>query len=49
MNFAILGAGIWAGALWSKGAIQWPLVLAGCGAIIGSITLLLSRPLRVQS
>jgi MFS family permease len=48
MNFAILAAGIWAGALWSSGSIQWPLVVAGCGAVIGSITLLISRPLRVQ-
>ena len=48
MNFAILGAGIWAGALWGSGLIQWPLVVAGCGAVIGSITLLVVRPLRVQ-
>jgi MFS family permease len=48
MNFAILAAGIWAGALWSSGSIQWPLVVAGCGAVIGSITLLAIRPLRVQ-
>ena len=48
MNFAILAAGIWAGALWSSGSIQWPLVVAGCGAVIGSITLLVIRPQRVQ-
>jgi MFS family permease len=48
MNFAILGAGIWGGALWSSGAIQWPLVVAGAGAAIGAIVLLVIRPLRVQ-
>lgn len=48
MNFAILGAGIWGGALWSSGAIQWPLVVAGVGAAIGAIVLLIIRPLRVQ-
>ena len=37
MNFAILGAGIWGGALWSKGDIQWPLVVAAIGALIGAI------------
>jgi MFS family permease len=39
MNFAILGAGIWGGALWSKGDIQWPLVVAAIGALIGAIVL----------
>ena len=39
MNFAILGAGIWGGALWSKGEIQWPLVVAAIGALIGAIVL----------
>ncbi len=48
MNFALLGAGIWGGALWSSGAIQWPLVVAGVGAAIGAIVLLIIRPLRVQ-
>lgn len=48
MNFAILAAGIWGGALWSSGAIQWPLVVAGAGAAIGAIVLLVIRPLRVQ-
>ena len=36
MNFAVLGAGIWGGALWSKGATQWPLIIAAVGALIGS-------------
>jgi len=39
MNFAVLGAGIWGGALWSKGDIQWPLVGAAIGALIGAIVL----------
>ena len=39
MNFAILGAGIWGGALWGKGDIQWPLVVAAIGALIGAIVL----------
>jgi MFS family permease len=37
MNFAILGAGIWGGILWSRGAIEPPLILAGIGAAIGAI------------
>jgi len=36
MNFAVLGAGIWGGAFWSKGATQWPLIVAAVGALIGS-------------
>jgi predicted MFS family arabinose efflux permease len=39
MNFAVLGAGIWGGALWSSGTTQWPLVVAAVGAAIGSLTL----------
>ena len=39
MNFAILGAGIWGGAMWSRGIIEWPLVIAAIGAAIGSLTL----------
>lgn len=48
MNFAILGAGIWGGAFWSSGEIQWPLVIAGLGAAIGSIVLAVIRPLHVR-
>lgn len=36
MNFAILGAGIWGGALWSRGTHELPLVLAGLGAALGA-------------
>ena len=39
MNFAVLGAGIWGGALWSKGLIQWPLVIAAIGALLGAVFL----------
>ena len=39
MNFAVLGAGIWGGALWSKGPTQWPLIIAASGALIGGIVL----------
>lgn len=48
MNFAILGAGIWGGAFWSTGAIQWPLVIAGVGSLIGSLILVVIRPPRVR-
>jgi len=48
MNFAILGAGIWGGATWSSNGTQWPLVIAGSGAFIGSLVLLTIRPQRVQ-
>lgn len=49
MNFAVLGAGLWGGALWSKGEIQWPLIIAAVGALIGSITLAVNHLRRVQS
>jgi MFS family permease len=49
MNFAVLGAGIWGGALWSSGDIQWPLIFAAVGALIGSITLAINHLRRVQS
>ncbi len=49
MNFAVLGAGIWGGAMWSKGNIQWPLVIAACGALIGALTLATSHLQRAQS
>ena len=48
MNFAVLGAGIWGGALWSSGSIQWSLVMAGVGSLIGSVVLLTIRPPHVQ-
>jgi MFS family permease len=39
MSFAILAAGIWGGLMWSKGAMQIPLIIAAVGAAIGSLTL----------
>lgn len=49
MNFAVLGAGIWGGALWTKGAIQWPLIIAAIGALIGALTLATSHLRSAQS
>lgn len=48
MHFAVLAAGIWGGAMWSKGDIQWSLIIAACGALIGAITLAANhlRPVR---
>ena len=43
MNFAVLGAGIWGGALWSKGSTQWPLIIAAGGALIGALVLALNH------
>ena len=40
MNFAILGAGIWGGAFWSKGSTQPVLIIAAVGASIGALLLL---------
>jgi MFS family permease len=40
MSFAILAAGIWGGALWSKGATQPVLIVAAVGAIVGALYLL---------
>ena len=37
MNFAVLGAGIWAGLLWSRNGIEIPLVIAAIGALLGSV------------
>ena len=48
MNFAVLGAGIWGGALWSSQGKQWPLMIAGIGAFIVSLTLLTIRPQHLQ-
>ena len=37
MNFAVLGAGLWGGALWSEGQTQPVLVIAALGALCGAI------------
>jgi MFS family permease len=39
MNFAVLGAGIWGGALWISGAVQPVLVIAAVLALAGSAIL----------
>jgi MFS family permease len=49
MNFAVLGAGIWGGAMWSKGDIQWPLIIAAIGALIGGIVLATGHLRRARS
>ena len=49
MNFAVLGAGIWGGAMWSKGDIQWPLIIAAVGAFIGAVTLATGHLRRARS
>jgi len=49
MNFAVLAAGIWGGAMWSKGDIQWPLIIAAVGALIGALTLAVGHLRRAQS
>lgn len=43
MNFAVLGAGIWGGALWSQGAREWPLMIAAVGAGLGAVALLVEN------
>jgi MFS family permease len=39
MSFAILAAGIWGGALWSKGSTQPVLIVAALGATAGALYL----------
>ena len=34
-----LGAGLWGGLAWSKGAFQVPLIIAAIGAFAGAVTL----------
>ena len=40
MNFAVLGAGIWGGAFWTRGAREMPLMVAGVGAALGALVLI---------
>jgi len=35
--------------MWSKGEIQWPLIIAAIGALIGAIVLATSHLRRAQS
>ena len=43
MNFAVMGAGFWGGALWSKGVHQWPLIVAAAGALLGALVLVVEN------
>lgn len=43
MNFAILGAGIWGGIFWTRGAREWPLMVAAIGAALGAIALVVQN------
>lgn len=43
MNFAVLGAGIWGGALWTRGAREWPLIIAAIGAGLGAVALIVEN------
>jgi predicted MFS family arabinose efflux permease len=37
MNFAVLAAGIWGGAIWNSGSYEIALIIAGVGALIGAL------------
>lgn len=39
MNFAVLAAGLWGGALWSKSDVQPPLIIAGIAALLGIVAI----------
>jgi MFS family permease len=36
MNFAVLAAGVWGGAIWSSGGYQIALIIAGIAALLGA-------------
>ena len=44
MNFAVLGAGIWGGLIWSGGSIELALIIAGVGALVGALFISQYRP-----
>ena len=44
MNFAVLAAGIWGGAIWSSGSYEIALIIAGIGALIGALVISQYRP-----
>ena len=44
MNFAVLAAGIWGGLVWSSGAYEIALIIAGIGALIGAFIISQYRP-----
>lgn len=39
MNFAVLAAGIWGGAIWSSGRYELALIIAGVAALFGAFTI----------
>ncbi len=43
MNFAVMGAGFWGGAFWSKGVHEWPLMIAAMGAFLGALALIIEN------
>jgi len=43
MNFAVLGAGIWGGILWTNGARELPLIIASIGALLGAFALIVEN------
>jgi MFS family permease len=40
MNFAVMGAGFWGGAFWTKSVHEWPLMVAAIGALLGAFVLI---------
>ena len=40
MNFAVMAAGFWGGAFWTKGVHEWPLMIAAIGALLGALALI---------
>lgn len=43
MNFAVLGAGIWGGILWTQKGRELPLMLAAGGALVGAALLIIEN------
>ena len=43
MNFAVLGAGIWGGVMWTSGVQEWPLIIAAIGALLGALVLVIEN------
>lgn len=43
MNFAVLGAGIWGGLMWTRGVHELPLMVAAIGAVLGAFALIVEN------
>lgn len=43
MNFAVMGAGFWGGAFWTRDAYEWPLIIAAIGALLGALVLVIEN------